>query len=125
MGKEVPSILADRVQLQQVLVNLIANAIDAMRSVCDRQRRLRITVGVVERDGVLVSVADNGAGIAADMRERIFDPFFTTKADGMGLGLPICRSIVEAHGGRVWASPGCPHGTVFRLILPAREAGEA
>jgi signal transduction histidine kinase len=106
-------------------VNLIANAIDAMRSVQDRPRMLRLGAGVVESDGVLISVADNGSGIDAHLRERIFEPFFTTKPSGMGLGLPVCRSIVEAHGGRVWASPGSPHGTVFRMILPVRDGGEA
>lgn len=117
--------LADRVQLQQVFVNLMANAIDAMRSVRDRPRQLRIGARLVEADGVLITVADTGSGVDADARERIFDPFFTTKASGMGLGLPICRSIIEAHGGRIWASPGSPHGTVFRLMLPAHDAGGA
>jgi signal transduction histidine kinase len=125
MGKGVPSVLADRVQLQQVFMNLVTNAIDAMRSVRDGPRQLRIAVNVVEADGVLFTVADTGMGIDAGTRDRIFDPFFTTKAGGMGLGLPICRSIVEAHGGRVWASPGKPRGTVFRLVLPAHEAGGA
>jgi signal transduction histidine kinase len=118
-------VLADRVQLQQVFVNLIVNAIDAMRSVRERPRQLRIGANVVESDGVLVTVADTGSGIDADVRDRVFDPFFTTKASGMGLGLPICRSIIEAHGGRIWSSPGRPHGTVFRMMLPARDAGGA
>jgi signal transduction histidine kinase len=74
---------------------------------------------------MLITVADTGSGIDAGVRDRIFDPFVTTKASGMGLGLPICRSIVEAHGGRVWASPGNPHGTVFRVMLPACDAGGA
>jgi bifunctional enzyme CysN/CysC len=125
VDEELPEVLADRVQLQQVLVNLIANAIDAMRSVRDRPRRLRLGAGVVESDGMLITVADTGSGIDAGVRDRIFDPFVTTKASGMGLGLPICRSIVEAHGGRVWASPGNPHGTVFRVMLPACDAGGA
>ncbi len=125
MDKGVPRVLADRVQLQQVFVNLMANAIDAMRSVRDRPRQLRIGARLVEADGVLITVADTGSGVDADARERIFDPFFTTKASGMGLGLPICRSIIEAHGGRIWASPGSPHGTVFRLMLPAHDAGGA
>jgi signal transduction histidine kinase len=119
MGKGLPSVSADRVQLQQVLVNLIANAADAMGSVRDRARELSIGARLVEADGVVIAVADTGPGIDAGIRERIFDPFFTTKASGMGLGLPICRSIVEAHGGRVWASSGSPHGTVFQLMLPA------
>jgi signal transduction histidine kinase len=85
----------------------------------DRARELRLKAGVVEADGVLIAVADAGTGVDAEMRDRIFDPFVTTKSSGMGLGLSICRSIIEAHGGRVWMSPGTPHGTVFRFVLPA------
>jgi signal transduction histidine kinase len=121
-GKGVPSVLADRVQLQQVFVNLITNAIDAMRSVRGRSHRLRIGVRVVESDGVLITVADTGLGIDPDVRDRMFEPFFTTKPGGMGLGLSICRSIIEAHGGRVWAAPGTPYGTSVQLMLPASDA---
>jgi len=123
LGEALPSVLADRVQLQQVLVNLVANGIDAMRSVGDRRRQLQIGVRVVESDGVLITVEDTGPGVAADARDRIFEPFFTTKPSGMGLGLSVCRSIIESHGGRVWASPGSPHGTRFQVVLPAYDAG--
>jgi signal transduction histidine kinase len=114
-----PWVLADRVQLQQVVLNLLANAIDAMRGVEDRPRALRVAVGPSEADHVLIAVADSGPGIAAEDRERIFEPFFTTKTGGMGLGLAICRSIVEAHGGRLSVTPGTPHGAVFQVMLPA------
>jgi signal transduction histidine kinase len=102
-----------------VLVNLMTNGIDAMRSVGDRPRRLRVAARVVEADGVLITVGDTGSGIDSKLADRIFEPFFTTKSSGMGLGLSICRSIIEAHGGRVWVSPGSPHGTVFQFMLPA------
>jgi signal transduction histidine kinase len=120
--RQLPSIRADRVQLQQVLVNLIANGIDAMRSVGDGPRRLRVEARVVEADGVLVAVADSGPGIDPRLADRIFEPFVTGKSSGMGLGLSICRSIVEAHGGRLWVSPASPRGTVFQFLLPVGDA---
>jgi signal transduction histidine kinase len=119
LGDGLTPVLADRVQLQQVFVNLMTNGIDAMRSVGDRPRRLRVAARVVEADGVLITVGDTGSGIDSKLADRIFEPFFTTKSSGMGLGLSICRSIIEAHGGRVWVSPGSPHGTVFQFMLPA------
>ena len=115
---DLPPVLADRVQLQQVILNLIMNAIEAMSSVAGRARILRIKSEIHESDGVLVSVEDSGSGIDPKDIERIFDAFFTTKARGMGMGLSICRSIIEAHHGRLWASAGIDHGSVFRLILP-------
>jgi signal transduction histidine kinase len=120
--REVPGVLANRVQLQQVLLNLITNAIDGMRSRGDRPRLLRIGVEASGADGVLVRVEDTGSGIDPEVRERIFDPFFTTKAGGMGLGLSICRSIVEAHGGRLWASASAPRGATFQFTLPIDSA---
>ena len=122
LGSGLPTV-ANRVQLQQVFVNLMTNGIDAMRSVGDRPRRLRVEARVVEADGVLITVGDTGPGIDPKLADRIFEPFFTTKSSGMGLGLSICRSIIEAHGGRVWVSPGSPHGMVFQLVLPARVGG--
>ena len=119
LAEGAPCVLADRVQLQQVVLNLLANAIDAMRGVGDRPRALRVAVGPGEADNVLIGVADSGPGIAPEDRERIFEPFFTTKTSGMGLGLAICRSIVEAHGGRLSVTPGTPHGAVFQVMLPA------
>ena len=117
-----PPLLADRVQLQQVLLNLIINAADAMEAVMDRPRRILLKSGKQEKRGVTVSVADNGTGIEATDTEQIFEAFFTTKAAGMGMGLSICRSIVEAHGGRIWSSPRVPYGTVFYVVLPAGKA---
>jgi PAS domain S-box-containing protein len=109
---------ADRVQLQQVLLNLFTNAIDSMTSVTDRPHVLRVRSERLE-DWVLISVQDSGTGINHDQAERMFEEFFTTKPNGIGLGLPICRSIVEAHGGRMSASPVRPYGSVFQIMLPA------
>ena len=109
---------ADRVQLQQVLLNLFTNAIDSMASVTDRPHVLRVRSERLE-DWVLISVQDSGTGINHDQAERMFEEFFTTKPNGIGLGLPICRSIVEAHGGRMSASPVRPYGSVFQIMLPA------
>ena len=112
-------VLGDRVQLQQVILNLITNAIDAMGSVTERPRVLRVRSETNQSDAVVIKVEDSGAGIDPKSTDRIFDPFYTTKADGMGIGLAICRSIIEAHGGRISASPGNPHGAVFQVVLPA------
>ena len=109
---------ADRVQLQQVLLNLLTNAIDSMASVTDRPHMLCVRSEHLE-DWVLVSVQDSGTGIAPEHVERMFDAFFTTKPNSIGLGLPICRSIVESHGGRLSVFPAHPHGSVFRVMLPA------
>jgi PAS domain S-box-containing protein len=115
-----PIILGDRVQLQQVVINLVMNGFEAMQSVTDRRRELVIRSGQDDADGVLLSVTDCGIGIPAENadRDRLFDPFFTTKSSGMGMGLSICRSIVEAHAGRLWATANVPHGATFQLTLP-------
>jgi PAS domain S-box-containing protein len=113
-----PRIDGDRVQLQQVVMNLVINAADAMSSVADRPRILRIESRLDPGGSALVAVEDSGIGLDAGLVERIFEPLFTTKPGGMGMGLSICRSIVEAHGGRLWASPGSPHGAVFRFTVP-------
>jgi signal transduction histidine kinase len=107
-----------------VFLNLIANAIDAMRDDEDHARHLRVRAGAGEGNSVSIAVEDSGPGIAAGDRERIFDAFFTTKASGMGLGLAICRSIVEAHGGRLAVAAATPRGTIFEITLPTGEAGE-
>jgi signal transduction histidine kinase len=112
-------VLGDRVQLQQVMLNLIMNGIEAMSAVTDRPRVLTISSEPTERASVLVAVEDTGMGLDPTTGDRIFDPFFTTKPDGMGIGLSICRSIIEAHAGRLWASPRAPHGTTFRFTVPA------
>jgi len=112
MPAGLPRVRGDRIQLQQVIFNLILNGMEAMTTVEDRPRVLRITART-EPGGVVVAVADSGTGLDAAISERIFDPFFTTKPEGMGMGLSICRSIIEAHEGRLWASPGSGNGTVF------------
>jgi len=111
-------VFGDRVQLQQVLLNLIMNGIEAMRAVTERPKTLAITSEPVEPSGVLVAVEDTGTGLDPATADRIFDPFFTTKSDGLGMGLSICRSIIDAHGGRLWVSPGVLCGTVFRFTVP-------
>jgi signal transduction histidine kinase len=114
-----PMILGDRVQLQQVIINLVMNGIEAMQSVTDRPRELVIRSCQDETRQVLVSVTDRGVGISADNANRLFTAFFTTKSSGMGMGLSICRSIMEAHGGRLWATANMPHGATFQFTLPA------
>jgi C4-dicarboxylate-specific signal transduction histidine kinase len=112
-------VFGDRVQLQQVMLNLIMNGIEAMSAITDRSRVLAISSEPVEAGGVVVAVEDTGTGLDPTSVDRIFDPFFTTKPNGMGMGLSICRSIIEAHGGRFWASPRAPHGAAFRFSVPA------
>jgi PAS domain S-box-containing protein len=118
---DLPQIRGDRIGLQQVIMNLITNGTDAMSSITDRSRILRIESQVESSDSVLVAVADAGIGFEPGIADRIFDRLFTTKPNGMGLGLSICRSIIEAHGGRLWASPGSPHGAVFQFTMPTWE----
>ena len=115
---DLPSVLADRVQLQQVLLNLIMNGIEAMAAVTDRPRLLGVQSRIDESGDVLVAVSDSGTGFGLEL-DRVFTPFFTTKANGMGMGLSISRSLVESHGGRLWATPNSPHGAVFSFTLPA------
>jgi PAS domain S-box-containing protein len=119
LAHDVPRVLADRVQLQQVLINLITNATDAMTDVSDWPRTVTISSTCDDRSQVEVAVIDVGPGIDPKHRDRIFDPFFTTKADGMGMGLAICRGIVEACGGRLWATANVDIGTTVRFSLPA------
>jgi C4-dicarboxylate-specific signal transduction histidine kinase len=111
-------ILGDRVQLQQV-INLVVNSIEAMANVAERQRReLMIKAREHDNERVLVLVRDSGVGIDAEMLDRVINPFFTTKADGMGMGLSICRSIIEAHGGKLWASFNDEVGVIFQFTVP-------
>jgi C4-dicarboxylate-specific signal transduction histidine kinase len=114
-----PPVMADRVQMQQVILNLLMNACEAMKGMLPAERRLSLsTMLSPEGDSVEVTVADSGCGIPAGEVERIFQPFVTTKSDGMGLGLAICRSVAEAHRGRLWAENTKQGGAVFRLRLP-------
>jgi PAS domain S-box-containing protein len=108
----------DPVQLQQVLLNLILNGIDAMKAVTDRPRELTVSSAPAEPHGVVVSVEDTGTGLDPAIAHRVFEPMFTTKPDGLGMGLSICRSIIEAHGGRLWTVPRAPHGTAVRFTVP-------
>jgi signal transduction histidine kinase len=121
LAPALPTILGDRVQLQQVIINLVMNGIEAMQPVTDRSRELVIRLRQDETQQALVSVTDCGVGISAENADRLFNAFFTTKASGMGMGLSICRSIMEAHGGRLWATANLPHGATFHLVLPVHE----
>lgn len=118
---QLPLVTGNPVQLQQVMLNLVTNAVDAMSSVIDRTRMLHVKSKLHESDSVLISVEDSGTGLDPRHAERIFEPFFTTKSHGMGLGLMICRSIIEAHGGRLWATGNGSQGAVFQFTLPANE----
>ena len=119
---DLPLALGDRVQLQQVIMNLVMNGADAMSTVTERPRVLRIESKVDGESSIQVTIRDSGIGIEEAIRHRIFDPLFTTKPTGMGMGLSICRSIIEAHGGRLWASPGTTHGTDFQFTIPDRRS---
>jgi signal transduction histidine kinase len=117
-NEQLPRVKGDRIQVQQVLLNLITNAIDSMAA-NDGPRVLRVRSEVHDGRDVIVSVADTGTGIGSQELEQIFNPLFTTKSGGMGMGLSICRSIIEAHGGRLWVAPNKPEGSVFQFMLPA------
>jgi signal transduction histidine kinase len=112
-------VLGDRVQLQQVILNLVLNGIDAMTAVSDPSQQLVISSNRYESGKVLVAVKDSGIGLDPQNMDRIFDAFYTTKSDGMGMGLSISRSIVESHGGRLWATPNAGKGATFQFTLPA------
>jgi PAS domain S-box-containing protein len=118
LREDLPKIVGERVPLQQVLLNLIMNAVEAMSSLTDCKPLLSVKVQMYELRDVLITVTDCGTGIDPKDINRIFEAFFTTKAEGMGMGLSICRSIVEAHGGRLWVTPGMPQGSVFHVQLP-------
>jgi signal transduction histidine kinase len=119
LAQNLPSLVADRVQLQQVFFNLISNAVEAMRCISNRPRVLTIKSEFHVPDGVLITFKDTGKGVAQKDVDRIFAPFVTTKSSGMGMGLAICRSIVEAHSGRIWVTSGEPYGSQFHTFLPS------
>jgi signal transduction histidine kinase len=118
LDETIPEVLADRVQLQQVVLNLINNAVEAMISVDANSRLLRLKTERDDSQNILVTVQDSGPGIDPQNIKRIFDRFFTRKTQGMGMGLAICRSIIEAHNGRLWPEAGVDQGSVFRISLP-------
>jgi two-component system, LuxR family, sensor kinase FixL len=120
--EHLPAVRADRVELQQVFLNLIVNACEAMSGNPPENRLIDVMAAAVEdRSAVRVSVVDRGKGMSREQLERAFDPFFTTKSEGLGIGLSICRSIITAHGGHIWASSGTPRGAEFHFTLPAFE----
>jgi len=123
LAPDVPNVFGDRVQLQQVLLNLILNGIDAMRTITHRPRELRIK-SAKHPDGVLIQVHDSGDGVNPEQANHIFEPFFTTKPQGIGIGLSVGRSIVEAHGGRLWFTPGPSHGVVFQFTVPKADTSD-
>jgi len=123
LSPELPQVVIDRGQFRQVMLNLILNAVEAMREITDRPRVLRIGSDVTQdQSDVVITVEDSGTGVDDKDIDYIFDPFFTTKPTGTGVGLAICKSIVEAHGGRLSASRKAPHGMIFRIYLPLPEA---
>jgi len=116
-----PPVLGHRGQLQQVILNIVTNAAEAMQDVTDGPRVLRLRSAGSKPGDVLVTIEDSGVGIDPKDFDRIFDAFYTTKPNGMGMGLAICRSIVESHGGRLRVSPSSPRGAIFHMLLPAAE----
>ncbi len=120
LAPALPMVLADRVQLQQVIINLVINGIEAMQPVTDRPRELVIRSHLVEAHQVLVVVKDCGVGISAENADQLFNTFFTTKSSGMGMGLSICRSIIEDHGGRLWAAGHRSRGALLQFTIPLR-----
>jgi signal transduction histidine kinase len=122
LAKDVPAVMGDRIQLQQVLLNLLLNAADACREVPAERRRLLVRATVERRDDgawAAVAVADAGIGLGDVDTARLFDAFYTTKSGGLGMGLSISRSIIERHGGRLWATANPDHGATFHFALPA------
>ena len=119
-AKGLPIITGDRVQLQQVVLNLILNALQAMGAVSEGPRQVMITTRQIESNDLYVGIQDTGPGLSPETLSRLFEPFYTTKPNGMGMGLTICRSIVESHGGRLWATRCQPHGALFQFAIPAR-----
>jgi two-component system, LuxR family, sensor kinase FixL len=122
LAEGLPPIQGDRVQLQQVILNLVVNAVEAMTGVSEGSRELHIRTDKAESDDVLVAVRDSGPGLTSASSERVFEPFHTTKPGGLGMGLSICRSIIEAHGGRLWAAPNVPQGAAFHFTLPVHHS---
>ena len=120
LAPHLPPVSGDPIQLQQVVLNLVMNGIQAMHANPERSRTLSIATAVRESGEIGVAIEDRGPGFDAEVAAQVFEPFFTTKESGIGLGLSISRSIIEAHGGRIWAEPASPRGAVFQFTLPVR-----
>jgi signal transduction histidine kinase len=118
LAADLPVVFGDRVQIQQVILNLISNGIEAMKPATQRPKELVISSNPGADGRVLVSIRDSGTGFAPEFAEKLFQAFFTTKQEGMGLGLSISRTIIEAHGGRLWATANIAHGATFQFTLP-------
>ena len=118
LADDLPPVRCDRVQIQQVILNLLRNALDSMSAINDRPKQLIIRTAISESDHVTLAVQDSGPGVDPANLERIFDAFYSTKTGGLGMGLSVCRAIVEAHRGKLWATTGAPHGATFQLTLP-------
>ncbi len=125
LAPALPRVIGDRVQLQQVVINLMMNGVEAMASVHDRLREILVRSEPHEAEQVLVAVRDSGIGLDSATADRLFSPFFTTKQGGMGMGLSISRSIIAAHGGRLWVSPNPDHGATFQFALPVSKNGSS
>ena len=121
LAESLPHIQGDRVQLQQVILNLMINAIQAMSDLAERERELHVTTELIASEGVRVGVRDSGPGFSAENLQRLFAPFYTTKPNGMGMGLSICQSIIEDHGGRLWANRIDPQGALFQFTIPVTQ----
>ena len=119
LSNDLPVVWGDRIQLQQVILNLVMNAIEAMSEVSPTQRKLLIASVKDGSNGVLVRIQDSGIGLDGESLDRLFEAFFTTKARGMGMGLAVSQTILQAHGGRLWATPNASHGATFQFTLPA------
>jgi signal transduction histidine kinase len=124
LAEALPATQGDRVQLQQVILNLLINAIEAMSGMSEGPRELLISTVKTDSEGVLVAVRDSGPGLAPESIDQLFESFYTTKPGGLGLGLSICRSIIEAHQGRLWATANSPRGAVFQFTLPPYSSDE-
>ncbi len=121
LAESLPHIQGDRVQLQQVILNLMINSIQAMSDLAGGERELHVTTELIASEGVRLAVRDSGPGLSAENLQRLFAPFYTTKPNGMGMGLSICRSIIENHGGRLWASQIDPQGALFQFTIPVTQ----
>jgi C4-dicarboxylate-specific signal transduction histidine kinase len=124
LDEGLPRLEGDRIQLQQVILNLINNAVQAMSAGASNRRELEIFTGKSDHDSIVVAVRDSGPGLDAANPERVFEDFYTTKPGGLGMGLSICRSIIEAYGGRLSAGANTPRGAAFQFALPMQSQGQ-